>query len=358
MFAILENTTESVWAINPSYEILYTNHVFKTEFEATFGIVLEPGVNLLKSLPKPMQSLWKSRYDRALNNERFSFVDRVDVGDRSIYIEVYMHPILIGEKVVGASFFGSDITKRKLAEQTLKENETRLRELNLTKDKFFSIIAHDLKSPFNSILGFSDILLDQVSQKDLDGVEKSTEIIQKSAHHAVELLTNLLEWSQSQSGRIEFNPEYLELHALVDKVIRGMESLSRQKSIQITNHISAHAPIWADRYMLSSILRNLISNALKFTKQNGAIDIKASVDDEKMRVSVCDNGVGIPRKDLPKLFRIDLNHSTIGTMDEKGTGLGLILCKEFVEKHGGTIWAESQARRGSCFTFEIPVNTN
>lgn len=249
-----------------------------------------------------------------------------------------------------------DISSRKLAEEALKESEALLRELNATKDKFFSIIAHDLKSPFNNIVGFSDLLLTQIQEKDFEGIEKYAGIINTSAQRVMDLLMNLLEWSRSQTGRMEFNPEYIEIYELVNSVVELLEETARQKSIRILKNLPRKTVAFADFSMISTILRNLISNAIKFTNPGGLIEISVQPSDNELMVCVADNGVGIKKEIIRKLFRIEESLSTAGTRNERGTGLGLILCKEFIEKHGGRIWAESEPGKGSKFFFSIPEN--
>jgi PAS domain S-box-containing protein len=247
-----------------------------------------------------------------------------------------------------------DVTNQKLAELELLKSETRLRELNATKDKFFSIIAHDLKSPFNSIIGFSNLLVRQIEEKDYAAIERYAGIIQNSSQQAMDLLMNLLEWSRSQTGRIFFTPENIDLSALINQSIELFYGYRQQKSIAIYSKILVNQPIFADKAMISTILRNLISNAIKFTNIGGEIIISSENKPNELVVTVSDNGVGIEEESISKLFRIDQNHSTLGTEKEKGTGLGLLLCKEFVEKHGGRIWVESSQGKGSKFSFTIP----
>ena len=235
-------------------------------------------------------------------------------------------------KVIGVFAAARDITARNRAELALKESEGRLRELNATKDKFFSIIAHDLKSPFNSILGFSNLLAKRIQEKDYEGIEKYTEIIQDSAQRSMDLLMNLLEWSRSQTGRIEYNPEHIEIVALINEVIKFAEDSARQKSISINKELPHNASVYADRAMINTILRNLISNAVKFTRPGGTITISVEQTQFETVISVCDNGIGIEKNSIAKLFRIDTSYSTLGTQKEQGTGLGLILCKEFIDK--------------------------
>ena len=260
--------------------------------------------------------------------------------------------ILDFKKVI---FSITDITERKLAEIELEKSEQNLKITNQTKDKFFSIIGHDLKSPFNSILGFSNLLMEQIREKDYTSIDRYAEIIQQSSNRAMDLLMNLMEWSQSQTGRMEFNPEYFELIELIKDTELLLTGTLEQKSISITKNLPSNAPVFADKKMISTVLRNLISNAIKFTYPEGKIVISVEEKQEGIIVSIHDNGVGISKSNTEKIFRIDEGYSTKGTKNETGTGLGLILCKEFVEKHGGKIWVESEEKKGSVFYFTLPL---
>jgi signal transduction histidine kinase len=236
----------------------------------------------------------------------------------------------------------------------LKENETELKALNATKDKFLSIIAHDLKNPFNAILGFSGILKENVKACDYEGIVKYSEIIYDSSRRAMALLTNLMLWAQSQSGRIGFNPEYIDVYSLILESVEFSNDSALQKSITILYDPSQHHRVLADRYMISTVVRNLISNAIKYSFPKSQINIDCKPGQNDLIVSVKDNGTGMNESVINSLFRVDSGISTAGTQQEKGTGLGLILCKEFVEKHGGKIWVESEVGKGSTFSFTIP----
>lgn len=242
-----------------------------------------------------------------------------------------------------------DITERKMAEE-------KLRELNAQKDKFFSIIAHDLKSPFNSIMGFSELLMEQIKEKDYKGVDEYAKMIVESSKQALDLLMNLLEWSRAQTGRMQFSPENFDLVHLVDENILLFDLIAAQKAITINKALPHELIIFADKQMIRTVLRNLISNAIKFTRQRGEINISAEKTAKEVLISVSDNGIGIAPERIEKLFRIDENNSTYGTNDEGGTGLGLILCKEFVENHGGRIWVESEQEKGSTFYVSLICN--
>ena len=259
------------------------------------------------------------------------------------------------EKVIQCNI--RDITQRKQAEKALKESEINLRELNVTKDKFFSIIAHDLKSPFNSINGFCEILMEQIKEKDYLGIDQYAAIILDSSQRAMDLLMNLLTWARSQTGAIQFNPIMIDLNALIHNVVVMSNDTARLKSIIINTNLPDNVEVFADIEMLDAILRNLISNAIKFTHQEGEIVISVDPESENCKITVADNGVGIKKDAIDKLFRIDASHKTTGTNQEIGTGLGLLLCKEFIDKHNTKIWVESEVGKGSKFYFTIPLYT-
>ncbi|MCX6278900.1 MAG: CHASE domain-containing protein [Bacteroidetes bacterium] len=248
-----------------------------------------------------------------------------------------------------------NITDRKKTEAEIKLKNEELQKLNATKDKFFSIIAHDLKSPFNSIVGFSDLLVEQVKEKDYEGIGKYAGIILKSSWRALDLLTNLMEWTRSQTGRMEYNPEYFEMVAFLNELILSFDAIAGQKSIVIKKALPSNAAAFADKAMISTVMRNLISNAIKFTPIGGKITISAEEKESELLVTVSDSGVGISNNRIEKLFRIDESYSTAGTNNERGTGLGLILCKDFIEKHGGKIRVESEEGKGSTFRLTLPV---
>lgn len=235
-----------------------------------------------------------------------------------------------------------------------KNNELKLIELNATKDKFFSIITHDLKNPFNSIIGFSECLVNEVNAENYEKIGDFARIILHSSNQAMDLLSNLLTWSNSQSGRMTFHPETFKLSDLLSEVLDVLNGMARQKEISIENRVGEGELIYADKEMIGTVLRNIISNAIKFTADNGHIFIEATENQKEVIVSVTDTGVGISADTIGKLFRIHENCSTQGTRNESGTGLGLILCKEFIEKNKGRIWVKSKPEVGSTFYFSVP----
>ncbi len=230
----------------------------------------------------------------------------------------------------------------------------KLIELNAMKDKFFSIIAHDLKNPFNQILGFSELLITELPKLNKEQIDDYIKEIYNASSLTYKLLENLLEWSRTQSGSITLKPSKIKVKDAVHNQIIFIRNLASIKEITLHNEVDENLIIYADSNMLQTILRNLISNAVKYSEISGTIVINARNIEYFVEISVCDTGIGIDSDSLQKIFRIDTNLSTAGTAQEAGTGLGLILCKEFVERHGGTITAESEKGKGSTFIFRLP----
>lgn len=236
-----------------------------------------------------------------------------------------------------------------------KRMEDQLRDLYASRDKLMSIISHDLKSPFNGILGLSNLLLQDYDEFKEDERKEFVENIQISAQTAFKLLENLLEWSRIQTGKIRFNFEELNLSRLVFDNFILLQASAEKKQIRLDNQTPPDCFIMADLNSMLTVIRNLLNNAIKFTPKGGRIKVTAHQHDNFWEVSIRDNGIGIKPDDLPKLFKTGETVKTRGTENEKGTGLGLLLCKEFVEKNGGTIHVESTLGQGSNFIFTVPA---
>ncbi len=250
-----------------------------------------------------------------------------------------------------------DITEQKQAELALKENEIKLRQLNVDKDRFISILGHDLKNPFNNILGFSEILIDEIDSLNKDKITDIAKYINKSAQTTNKLLDDILIWARTQQGKIPFKPQILSFADICKDIISTLNPYANAKKITLNFSITDRINIFADIDMLKTVLRNLVSNAIKFTSIGGTINITARKIYSNITISVSDNGIGIAPDNLAKLFEISEVISTKGTAGETGTGLGLLLCKEFVEKHDGKIWVESEVGKGSDFKFTLPIFT-
>jgi signal transduction histidine kinase len=235
-----------------------------------------------------------------------------------------------------------------------KRMEDQLRDLYATRDKLMSIISHDLKSPFNGILGFANLLLQDYNELNDDERMEFIQNIEISAQNAFKLLENLLEWSRMQTGMIKFHFEKLNLGRLIEENFLLLQSAADKKQLYLYNAVSHDCTVVADRNSLQTIIRNLVSNAIKFSNTGGRIIVKATLQDNIWEISVNDNGIGIQPENLAKLFITGESVKTRGTGNETGTGLGLLLCKEFVEKNKGRIWAESTPGQGSRFVFSLP----
>ncbi len=251
-----------------------------------------------------------------------------------------------------------DITERKNSEEEIRRINAKLQETIDDKDKFFSIVAHDLRSPFSSFLGFTQILSDELDNLEEKDIRKMAESMRNTAFNVYRLLDNLLEWSRFQRGLTDFNPDYFVLLDVVTECLELIYESGRRKEITIKYNIPEHLEIFADQYMFSTILRNLFSNAVKFTPKGGVIEVSAKLlaGEENLEITVKDTGIGMSEDMLDKQFNIKSQVHRKGTEGEASTGLGLIICKEFVEKHSGTLRIESREGVGSTFSFTLPTH--
>jgi PAS domain S-box-containing protein len=262
-------------------------------------------------------------------------------------------------EITGLLGIGRDITDRKMAEEEIKHKNEELQRVNAEKDKFFSIIAHDLRSPFNGFLGLTQIMAEDLQTLTMDEIQSISEILKDSAMNLFRLLENLLEWARIHQGLIPFEPKLTELKLINNEVMGMLSDWVKNKEIEIVCNIADGLMVYADSNMLQAIIRNLVSNATKFTHKGGQITISARINqDHLVEISIKDNGIGMSNKIVDGLFRLDINTSRKGTDGEASTGLGLIICKEFVEKNGGNLWVESQEGKGSTFYITIRGNNS
>lgn len=251
-----------------------------------------------------------------------------------------------------------DITHRKRNEEEVTRYLSELENLNQTKNKFFNIIAHDLRNPFAGIIGISELLESQLLADNTESslaILKCIQMIKTSSKSAFSLLENLMQWAKSQTGEISFNPTEISIQNAIDSNITLVSGNAFKKNISIEKQLAENETIYADSSLVDTILRNLLTNAIKFTYPNGQIIVSTKPQGDFLAISISDSGVGIDSQNLEKIFRIDSKFSKIGTDNEKGSGLGLVLCKEFVEKLGGQIWVTSELGQGTTFTFTLPL---
>ena len=272
----------------------------------------------------------------------------------------------VNEKIRGFQVGGVDyITKPLRHEEVLARVHTHLllrrqrRQLeieNASKDKFFSIIAHDLRGPLHSIHELARANKELLERQEYEQVKKLVELEYAATENLTKLLENLLTWARIQQGTIEFRPQMLNVAHLCRYAIDILKPTALQKQITLTSELAGEALVFADMNMLETIIRNLIANAIKFTPLGGSVTVAMTQKRDAVTIAVIDTGVGIDAAYVPKLFDIGVKFRRTGTANEKGTGLGLILCKEFVERHGGTMHVESEVNRGSTFSFTLPLN--
>ena len=237
----------------------------------------------------------------------------------------------------------------------LNQSVLKLKELNAVKDKLFSIIGHDLRGPIGGFKSLIELLISGYDLSDTKSLIEILQMIQKSANSTYDLLENLLAWASSQRNEIVYAPEAIKLQEIASLTVELFTELTQNKGISIINHIQENTVVFADKNMLMTVLRNLISNAIKFTPNGKQILIATDQNDTEQMITIKDEGTGISPENLLKLFRNTEHLTTYGTNGEKGSGLGLLLCKDFIEKHNGTIWAESELGKGSTFKFTLPI---
>lgn len=249
----------------------------------------------------------------------------------------------------------NELRERIIAENSLIRQEAQLRELIATKDKFFNIVAHDLKNPFTSMLGSTELLFENIDRLDIEDIRRLAQILNESAKSGYVVLQNLLDWSRSQTGLLKFSPEKISLTKLIEDNIENMRLYATNKQIKLDMEADKDMLIFTDKNMVNTVLRNLISNAIKFTRSKGKVRVRLIRNSNEVTVSVKDTGTGMSDENIEKLFRLDSKFQLPGTANEQGTGLGLKLCKEFVDKLGGKIWVESVENKGSEFKFTLPL---
>jgi len=296
-------------------------------------------------------------------NEELKNLHLIKENNRIIYLAISLLLITFLVLLVIRSYFlrkkNLQSVKKKNVElfyssKKLKKSEIRLKDTNESMDKFFSIIAHDLINPFHALFTLAEMLNNQNEELEKEEVIKYSQLIHTSAKNLYNLLNNLLQWTKAQTGKLDNKPDYLDANNQVNTVIAILNIAAKEKKIELISSINKNHKVYCDENLLLTILRNLIHNAIKYSKNGGKIKISTVVKNDFVEFSIADNGIGISKTNLDNLFHIKHSFSTKGTNNEEGTGLGLILCKEFVEIMGGKIWAESTPGTGATFKFTVP----
>lgn len=359
---ILEQTSKiaqlGAWEYYPDQQQTFLSDITKEIFEIDEDF--DPKFSQLIQFFKRGES--RRRFIQALRSvyktrrPHETEVEIVTLNGNEKWLRLNCIPEISNDKIVRVYGIVQDVTKQKKAEEQLLISEKNLRELNAAKDQFFSIIAHDLKAPFNGILGFGELLRMDALHLDKSEVVNYAGIIVESARQALQLLENLLDWAKLQQGRIIFQPRRILLSDLVDECILYISDSAISKNIAVTNTIPRDFIVRADPEMIKTVIRNLLSNAVKFTHPGGKITVSAQIVEKEVHVSVADTGIGIKEELLNTLFQMHPEKVRTGTASEKGAGFGLVLCKDFVEKHQGRIWVETKLYQGSVFTFSLPMD--
>jgi PAS domain S-box-containing protein len=349
--AISENANEGIVLINNEGNILYANkatgRIFETAVEEILGKNIHEtlGRNIFGDEHTINFEKWKKSGKGNVINQKIT-VNTVTFQGEEKYLELSVSSVLHKDTWYAVGII-NDIT-------TLKNNEKTLKELNATKDKFFNIIAHDLRSPFSTILGFSEMLVEDLEELSLEEIRLYVEAIHKASGNTYKLLESLLIWARVQQGNIPFRPSVINLCDICSETISLLKFQAQAKEIEISLDVPDDIEIFIDNEMLQTLIRNLVSNALKYTTPGGRVELKAVRQNDEVLFSVSDDGIGMELQTLNSLFKLGETVSMEGTAGERGTGFGLMICKEFVEKHGGRIYAESTPGKGSTFFFTIP----
>lgn len=347
---LIKTSLDGFWIVDNNGRILEVNEIYCSMIGYSKEKILTMRISDLDAaetedkIREHIEKINKYGWDRFESRHRCADGKIIDIELSTSYI--FTQDIIL--------VFIKDVTLRKLFERELINSNKKLKELNLTKDKFFSIIAHDLKNPFAGLLSSCELLKRNIVKQDLTKIEKNTESIYTSSRKAYTILEDLLNWAKLQMGNCEVKKEKFNIHYLICDVLEGLQNIAEAKEIKFIISDNVKAVAFFDIEMFKSIVRNFATNAIKFSSKGEKIFIEITEFNENyLKISIKDTGVGINIKDMAKLFRIDISHTTYGTADEKGTGLGLILCKDFAEKNGSEILVESEANKGSTFSFTV-----
>ena len=347
--SIMEHSADAIFITNQEGRYIYTNKSASDILGYTSEELKRKSFADI-SPPEKVAEYFEV-FNQILNNKGKILTEIELLKKDGDYIATDLNVVMLPDGTV----YGScrDITQRKLSEHILNELNKKLSELNADKDRFIGILGHDLKSPFNNLLGLSEVLLEDIHNLDIKQIEEISSTINATARSTYNLLEEILLWARTQQGKIAFNPQLLSFRKVCMETLEILNATAQKKDIAINYQVHDDLLVFADPDMLKTIMRNLISNSIKFTAEHGKINIKAEKISDSVNISVSDNGIGIDPQILSKLFDLTEVITTKGTAGETGTGLGLLLCKGFVEKHGGRIWAESEVGRGSEFKFKL-----
>ena len=350
---LITNMENGLGIINSNYRFIFANQAAEEIFGMEKGKLI--GKSLFQLLDKEAGKQIVEEFKVFQQNTKHSFqLSLNNMDGKKRIITMIAAPKFQNNRISEIFLVLNDVTQRVEIEKSLFISEKNLRDVNTAKDKFFSIIAHDLKNPFHSILNFSDMLLKHYPTYDKEEVLTFVKMIHESSRQAYNLLENLLSWSRAQTGKMEFDPSQTDMHEIISDNISLLEGTALEKNITLENEIRKGTFAFCDPNMISTVIRNLLSNAIKYTRPTGKVIVNSKSGSRITEISITDTGVGIKNEDLKKLFKIDAHFTTIGTANEEGTGLGLILCQEFVNINKGKIKVISKEGKGTTFYLELP----
>jgi len=351
---LAENVDDMILVHDHEGKIIYINEAGLGLTKLNADEIINSNVSAILS-QEYSKKVFEYLSDEKKKDSLFLFeVDLINKDNKKIPVEISLTKMKKRNHYENILFVARDIRERRRTEKSIHNYNEELKRSNFAKDKFFSIIAHDLRSPFNALLSYSDILLEEFNELSRDELKEYITHINNVSSNIFELLNNLLDWSKIQTDKFYFSPEVIDMEQTISKVCNLLKEIAKSKNIELLIQCDDRCLAYADQNMISTVLRNIISNAIKFSNENSQIEISAKNDIDKVRISVKDYGIGMLPEDIQKLFRIDINHTTLGTSQERGTGLGLILSKEMIEKNSGQIFVESSLGNGSTFSFTLP----
>jgi PAS domain S-box-containing protein len=352
---ILNTISEPATFIDKKYRYVFVNSAFNKFYNKETQEIIGKTAEYLWGTENFENSI-RPDMDKCLNGETVSiqFEGIIPGGEFKILeLNYYPHRSAAG-KIDGIISTSKDITEHKKAERALRENEARLEELNATKDKLFSVIGHDLQGPLSNIIGFSELIEKGYDNYTDEEIRQYNKIIYEMSQSVSGLLENLLTWARTQRNQIKVVPQVLSVHFIIEKCVGILTHSLLHKQIQFNNNVPPHTAIYADEEMITIVIRNLISNAIKFTNKGGTITVFEKTDAGEVVIGIKDSGIGIPEEKVAHLFQTSNKQPNTGTDGETGTGLGLIICKDFIAKNGGEIWVESTPGNGSVFYISLP----
>ncbi|MBP1630183.1 MAG: hypothetical protein H6Q15_1076 [Bacteroidetes bacterium] len=359
---LLDSTVEGIYGVDLDGNCTYANKSclnflgYKSEDE----LIGKNMHNLIHYKPNNIESDIHDCIETKVFEKQLGLIANDEVFQRKdgsfFPVEYYYYPQIKDDKVIGSVITFIDITEKKSKENIILEINQELNSLNNDKDKFIRILAHDLKNPFNSLIGFSQLLLENIDEFEKDTIKEQISIINETSINTYELLEDILLWLMSQAGKIKNEPSPILFSDICSEIINNANIQACEKNIKIDFSLEPNPTIFADRNMFKTIMRNLLSNAIKFTKMGGKISISASIVGNDAIICVKDNGIGMSKEKMKNIWVALQEDKSIGTSGERGTGLGLSICKEFVEKNNGKIWVKSTLGEGSDFKFTLPLD--